>query len=106
MTKTPIITAVLILLGYYRLFSNLYIDEHTGLITTSNQLLKNTDKLPRYIDDNLSSQISRLGLPLTVFHPVFDTVHEHSHSGLHIAHFIRPEYLPSIAVKMATKSYS
>ena len=39
-TKTPIITAIPFLLEHYRLFPNLYIDEHTGLTTIKNQIRK------------------------------------------------------------------
>ena len=39
-TKTPIITATAFSLEYCRIFSDLYISEHTGLITIENQLLE------------------------------------------------------------------
>ena len=52
--------------GKLLIFSNLYIDEHTGLATIKNPLLKKIHKLPQYTDDNISSHTSQLCLPLTV----------------------------------------
>ena len=58
-TKTPIITASHFLDSYW-LFPNLQLDEHNGLITFLNQLLENSDELPQFTDDMLSSQNYRL----------------------------------------------
>ena len=74
--KTPNFTASLLLLECYGLPPNLYIDEHTRLITVKNQVLQNKDKLPQYTVDHLSSQDSRLCLPLTSFHSAFDKIYD------------------------------
>ena len=75
MIKTMIISASPFLLDFYRMFRNVYFGEQTRLITVMKQLLKNNDKLPQNADDNLTSQISCLGLPLTLFHSSFDKYH-------------------------------
>ena len=69
------------------MFPNLIVEEHTGLRTIKNQLLKNNDKFQQYTDDNLPSQNSGPGLPMTVLHSEFDEIHEHFHAGLHIAQY-------------------
>ena len=47
--------------------------------------MKNNEEIPQSNDDNFSSQVFRLCLPLTLFHYAFDKVHALSHAGLHIA---------------------
>ena len=84
-TKTRSITASLHLLQYYGITTNLILDADSGLTKSINQLLKINDKHPQYADYILSSQNSRLCLPLALFHSAFDKVYGHSHCGLHLA---------------------
>ena len=83
--KTHLITANPLFPEKYRFFPNLYFDEITKPKTIETQHLEKKDEHSQYIDDNLSSQLSGLGLPLNLFHSAFDKVHEHSHASLKCA---------------------
>ena len=94
--KTQIITASLVLLEFYRIFANLSFVEITQLNTFKSQTLERIYKLPHYNHDDFSSQISRLCLPLILFHSAFDKAHEPSLAGMHLAqnNFIQIYYIP------------
>ena len=84
--RTPATTASQFLLENYLFFPNLRVHENIKLIFINTQPLKNNNELPQYTDDNLSSQISPLCLPLNLFYSAFNKVHENSHFCLDIAH--------------------
>ena len=69
-----------------RRFPNLHFHEITDLTTIKTRPLKSIDELPQY-NDNLSSEFSRLCLPVCLFQSALDEVHEHSQSGLHFAQY-------------------
>ena len=83
----PTLTVSLFLLEYYQLSPNLYFDEKFKMAANKTQPPKSNDKLPQYTDDNVSSQISRLCLPLNLFCFAFYKFHENSQAGLHIAQY-------------------
>ena len=87
MTKAHLIIVNPLLLENYRFFPNLFNGGNTGLLNDKNELLKGNGKLPQYIDDKVSSQNSRLSLPLSLFHSAFDKVHVESHACGHIAQY-------------------
>ena len=76
----------------YQLLTNLYNDEKTEMIKSKIEHLKNIDKLTQCSIDNLSSQTFRSCLTLTLFHSVFDKIHEHSHAGLHESQYEFNQY--------------
>ena len=67
LTQTPNTTANSFLQDFKSLLSNLYTEEDTGLISNKSELQKNKVKYPRYDDETLFFQVSRLCLHLTLF---------------------------------------
>ena len=80
---TPLITGNLFLHGYYKRFSQLFIDDTTHLISlyTTNPLSPETHSIsiPKLLHKTI-----RIGLPFRMFQTVFNKLHEHSHTGIKI----------------------
>ena len=82
---TPLITGNLFLHGYYKRFSQLFIDDTTNLISlyTTNPLSPETHSIsiPKLLHNTI-----RIGLPFRMFQTVFNKLHEHSHTGIKITY--------------------
>ena len=94
-TLTPLITGTPFLHAYYKRFSQLFIDDSTKLISLYNRhpTVQNQPSTPDFVRATI-----RICLPFRLFKPVFNKLHEHSHTGIKITYntFAQNHYIPFV----------
>ena len=92
---TPLISGTLFLHAFYKRFSQLFVDDSTNLnnLNIKSPTVLNQPSTPDFVHATI-----RICLPFRMFKTVFNTLHEHSHTGIKITYstFAQYYYIPFV----------